>query len=183
MKGVVGKMLIETERLLLREYTLADYDALFEIVSDAETMQHYPAPFDEERTRGWISWNLDNYEKYGFGLWVVVLKETDEFIGDCGITIQNIDGEMLPEIGYHIHKNHWRKGYGKEAASAVRDWVFENTDYDVIYSYMKYTNVGSYNTAIANGMKKVKEYPDPKNTISYAYAITRDEWKSSRNDL
>ena len=48
MKGVVGKMLIETERLLLREYTLADYDALFEIVSDAETMQHYPAPFDEE---------------------------------------------------------------------------------------------------------------------------------------
>ena len=160
MKGVVGKMLIETERLLLREYTLADYDALFEIVSDAETMQHYPAPFDEERTRGWISWNLDNYEKYGLGLWAVVLKETDEFIGDCGITIQNIDGEMLPEIGYHIHKNHWRKGYGKEAASAVRDWVFENTDYDVIYSYMKYTNVGSYNTAIANGMKKVKEYPD-----------------------
>ena len=70
MKGVVEKMLIETERLLLREYTLADYDALFEIVSDAETMQHYPAPFDEERTRGWISWNMDNYEKYGFGLWV-----------------------------------------------------------------------------------------------------------------
>ena len=75
------------------------------------------------------------------------------------------------------------KGYGKEAASAVRDWVFENTDYDVIYSYMKYTNVGSYSTALANGMKKVKEYPDPKNTISYAYAITRDEWKSIRNDL
>ena len=56
-------------------------------------------------------------------------------------------------------------------------------DYDVIYSYMKYTNVGSYSTAIANGMKKVKEYPDLKNTISYAYAITRDEWKSIRNDL
>ena len=54
--------------------------------------------------------------------------------------------------------------------------MFRNTEYDTIYSYMKYTNVGSYSTALANEMKKVKEYPDPKNTISYAYAITRDEW-------
>ena len=73
-----------------------------------------------------------------------------EFIGDYGITLQNIDGEALPEIGYHIHKKHWRHGYAKEAAGAVRDWVFEHTDYDVIYSYMKYTNVGSYSTAAAN---------------------------------
>ncbi|MDO5156891.1 MAG: GNAT family N-acetyltransferase [Eubacteriales bacterium] len=170
-------MRIETERLFLREYTMDDFDALYEIVSDAETMQHYPAPFDEEKTKGWIRWNLDNYEKYGFGLWAIVLKETGAFIGDCGISIQNIDGEMLPEIGYHVHKKYWRKGFAKEAARAVRDWVFENTNYDIVYSYMKYTNVGSYSTAIANGMIKVKEYADPKNTISYAYAITRIEWE------
>lgn len=169
-------MIIETNRLILREYVMEDFDALYEIMSDEETMQHYPAPFDEERTMSWITWNLDNYKKYGFGLWAVVLKETNEFIGDCGITIQNIDGEMLPEIGYHINKKYWRRGFGKEAAKAVRDWVFLNTDYNEIYSYMKYTNVGSYSTAIANGMKKVKEYPDPKNTISYAYSITREEW-------
>jgi hypothetical protein len=42
---------------------------------------------------------------------------------------------------------------------------------------MKYTNEGSWRTAMANGMKKVKEYPDHKNTISYAFAITREEWK------
>ena len=105
-------------------------------------------------------------------------KETNEFIGDCGITIQDIDGELLPEIGYHINKKYWRRGYGKEAARAVRDWVFMNTDYNEIYSYMKYTNVGSYSTAIANGMKKVKEYPDPKNEISYIYSITREEWRN-----
>ncbi len=139
-------MIIETERLILREYTLEDFDAIYEILSDPETMQHYPKPFDEERTRGWIEWNLENYQEYGFGLWAVVLKETDELIGDCGVTIQNIDGDLLPEIGYHIHK--------------------------------KYTNVGSYSTALANGMKKVKEYPDKKNGISYAYAITRKEWEN-----
>lgn len=171
------KAVIETERLILREYTPDDFDALFEIMSDTETMQHYPAPFDAERTKGWIDWNLDNYKKYGFGLWAVVLKETGRFIGDCGITIQNIDGELLPEIGYHINKKYWRRGFAKEAARACRDWAFSNTKYDIIYSYMKYTNAGSYSTAIANGMKKVKEYQDPKNQISYAYAITRQEWK------
>ncbi len=170
-------VIIETNRLILREYTLDDFDNLYEIVSDPETMRHYPKPFDEERTRDWIEWNLENYKNYGFGLWVVTLKETGEFIGDCGISIQNIDWELLPEIGYHIHKKYWRRGFGSEAARAVRDWAFENTDYNCIYSYMKYTNVGSYSTAIANGMRKVKKYKDEKNKISYTYAITRDEWK------
>ena len=173
-----GKNMIETERLILRNYTMDDFDALYEIVSDAETMQHYPAPFDEEKTRGWIKWNLENYGKYGFGLWAVVLKETGEFIGDCGITIQNIDGELLPEIGYHIHKKYWRRGFAKEAARAVRDWVFTNTEYNEIYSYMKYTNVASYSTANAMGMRKVKEYLDPKNYVSCAYSIKRADWEN-----
>ena len=172
--------MIETERLLLREYTPDDFNALYEIVSDPETMAHYPAPFDEARTRRWIDWNLENYAQYGFGLWAVVLNETGEFIGDCGLTLQNIDGEMLPEIGYHIHRKYWRRGFAKEAARAVRDWAFSNTGYNVLYSYMKYTNEGSWRTALANGMKKVKEYPDPKNTISYAFAITREEWEKRK---
>ena len=174
-------MIIETERLKLREYTYDDFDSLYEILSDEETMEHYPKPFDEEKVRWWIQWNIENYAKYGFGLWAIILKETGEMIGDCGITIQNIDGELLPEIGYHIHKKHWRKGFGSEAARAVRDWAFKNTKYDCLYSYMKYTNIGSYSTAAANGMKKIKEYPDEKNTVSYAYAITRKEWETIKN--
>lgn len=161
----------------MREFALDDFDALYEIMSDAETMQHYPKPFDEQRIKGWIEWNLLNYKNYGFGLWAVVLKETGELIGDCGLTIQSIDGVLLPEIGYHIHKKDWRKGYGSEAAKAVRDWAFMHTKYDCLYSYMKHTNVASYSTAQAIGMKKVKEYPDVNNGISYAYAITRQEWE------
>lgn len=93
-------------------------------------------------------------------------------------SLQNIDGELLPEIGYHINKKYWRQGFAKEAAKACRDWVFNNTEYNAIYSYMKYSNVASYSTAIAIGMKKLKEYSDPKNEISYAYAISREEWKT-----
>ena len=171
-------MVIQTKRLVLREYTLEDFDDIFEILSDEETMQHYPKPYDAQMTRRWIERNLQYYKDYGFGIWAVTLKETGKFIGDCGLTIQNIDGELLPEIGYHIHKKFWRQGYGSEAAKAVRDWAFRNTAYDCLYSYMKYTNIGSYSTAIANGMRKIKEYPDDKNQISYAYAITRSEWNA-----
>lgn len=173
-------MVIETNRLLLREMTPDDFDALHEIFSDAETMQHYPAPFSESRTREWIQRNQQRYQQYGFGLWAVTLKETGRVIGDCGLTYQMIDGEMLPEIGYHIHKSLQRQGLGSEAARAVRDWAFQNTDLECLYSYMKYTNIGSYSTAIANGMKKIKEYPDVNNGISFAYAITRAEWEAMK---
>ena len=171
-------MITETPRLILRAYTPEDFDAIYEILSDAETMQHYPMPYDKDMTHRWISRNMERYRRDGFGLWAVILKETGAFIGDCGLTMQQIDGELLPEIGYHIHKSHWRRGYAGEAARAVRDWAFRNTDYDCLYAYMKYTNVASQATAMAIGMKKVKEYPDEKNYISYAYAITRAAWEA-----
>ena len=168
-------MRLETERLILREYTMDDFHALYEILSDPETMKHYPKPYDETGTKRWLTWSLNNYKQYGFGLWALELKETGEFIGDCGITMQNIDGEQLPEIGYHIHKKHWRKGFAKEAATAVKDWAFANTDFHTLYSYMKYTNEASYSTAASIGMSKIKEYPDDIYGITYVYAITREE--------
>ena len=170
-------MVIETERLILREYTLKDFDVLYAILSDPETMKHYPKPYDEAGTMRWPNWSLDNYRKYGFGLWAIELKENGEFIGDCGITMQNIDGDTLPEIGYHIHKDHWRKGYAKEAASAVRDWFFKNTGFDAVYSYMTHTNIASYSTAASVGLKRIKEYTDTDNTLCLVYSITREEWK------
>ena len=173
-------MILETERLILREYTWDDFDGLYALLSDPETMCHYPKPYDEAGTRRWIQWNLDNYQKYGFGLWALVLKETGAFIGDCGITMQSIDAQELPEVGYHIHRNYWCRGYGSEAARAARDWAFENRDFDALYSYMKSTNIASYSTAAANGMRKIKEYQAPEDGILYVYAITREEWEARR---
>ena len=169
-------MVMETERLILREYTEEDFAGLFEILSDPETMQHYPKPYDEAGTKRWLDWSMENYRRYGFGLWALTLKETGEFIGDCGLTLQNIDRESLPEVGYHIHKKHWRKGYAKEAASAVRDWAFANTTYDTLYSYMNTTNVASYATAASIGMKRWKEYADGEELL-YVYRLTREEWE------
>ena len=169
-------MILQTKRLILREYTPEDFDKLSEILSDPETMSHYPKPYDEAGVRRWIDWSMDNYRKYGFGLWALELKETGEFIGDCGLTMQNIDGELLPEIGYHIHKAHWRKGYGSEAARAVRDWAFTNRDFDRLYSYMTEGNIASWSTAASAGLKRLKSYHDPIDGTLLVYTISREEW-------
>ena len=56
-----------------------------------------------------------------------------------------------------------------------RDWAFANTDYPALYSYCKYTNVGSYKTAESIGMHFEKEYPDPENKITHVSVIFREE--------
>ena len=169
-------MIIETERLFLREMKESDFDALYEVLADSDIMQHYPYTFDESRVRNWIQRNIERYRIFGFGLWAVCLKETGEMIGDCGITLQLIDGQIKPEIGYHIRADKQRNGYAKEAAIAVRDWTFNNTPFQIVYSYMKYTNEPSVKTAISYGCKQVDEYKDDENEITKVFAISRDQW-------
>ena len=176
-------MIIETERLFLREMNENDFDALYEVLADADIMQHYPYTFDESRVRNWIQRNIERYRIFGFGLWAVCLKETGEMIGDCGLTLQLIDGQIKPEIGYHIRADKQRNGYAKEAAIAVRDWTFNNTPFQIVYSYMKYTNEPSVKTAISYGCKQVDEYKDDENEITKVFAISRDQWADLNRQL
>lgn len=158
--NVNRKRVMETERLYLREMEEADCEALSRVISDPENMKYYEAPYDEKGVSRWISWCRDSYRKYGFGLWALCLKENDEMIGDCGISMQNIDGKMLPEIGFHIRRDMQRRGYGSEAAAAVRDWGFEKTGFLALYSYCHTDNTASYKTAEAIGMRFLKEYEE-----------------------
>ena len=168
-------MVIETDRLIMREMTEDDFDALYAVLADSDIMQHYPYTFDGDRVREWIRKNIERYKVFGFGLWAVVLKETGEMIGDCGLTMQIINEQIRPEIGYHIRKDCQQRGYASEAAKAVRDWTFMNTPFNIIYSYMKDTNVPSYRTAMAYGCHLVDEFEDDTNKITKVYAISRSE--------
>jgi RimJ/RimL family protein N-acetyltransferase len=172
---------ITTDRLFLREMNPDDFQALFRVLGDPEIMGHYPYTFDRQRVRDWIERNMNRYRKDGYGLWAVCLKNTGEMIGDCGLTLQCINGETLPEIGFHIRRDCQRKGYAKEAARAVRDWAFQNTDYPALYSYCKYTNEPSFRTAEAIGMHFACEYPDEINGKTHVSMIIREEWLSEEN--
>ena len=90
--------------------------------------------------------------------------------------MQIINKQIKPEIGYHIRADKHRMGYAKEAAIAVRDWVFKNTTFQTIYSYMSYDNEASARTAMAYGCKQVEEYIDEANEKTKVFAITKEEW-------
>ena len=177
------KYIIETCKIGLREIRENDFENWHMILSDQETMQYYPQPFDAEKTKSWIVWNQDNYKKYGLGLWAVILKETNEFIGDCGVTMQNIykDGRLFPEIGFHISKNFWKKGFAFHAAGACMQYVFENTEFDELFCYQKWSNIPSRKTAVKIGMSFRKEYKDEKNGKTSVYSITKSEYVKQKN--
>lgn len=172
-------MRIETERLFLREMTEGDFDALYTILGDSDIMEHYPYTFDAARVRNWIIKNQERYRVFGFGLWAVCLKESGTMIGDCGLTMQNINGTILPEIGYHIARTHQHRGYAKEASRAVLDWTFRNAPFGTVYSYMKKVNAASSATARANDMHFLTEFTDTEGEITAIYAITREEWRGA----
>ena len=96
--------ILETDRLVLRPMSDSDYKSLQEVLSDPETMKYYAAPYDEAGVQKWIDWCKASQAKRGFSLWSVILKETGQMIGDCGVSMQIIDDEMRPEIGYHLNK-------------------------------------------------------------------------------
>jgi RimJ/RimL family protein N-acetyltransferase len=149
-------IIIETERLYLRELATDDKQKLMRVLSDEESMMYYPHPFSEEEVEKWISWNISNYKKYKHGLWAVILKENKHFIGDCGITMQDIGNETVPEIGFHIIREYSNKGYATEAAMACANYAFNELNYPKVYSYTTIENIPSQRVAEKLGMKLYK---------------------------
>ena len=158
LSGCVMKYIIETERLYLRELTINDHQELARILCDHASMKYYPSVFTQKQVLDWITWNMDSYKNYKHGLWAVTLKRDNIFIGDCGTTIQDIDGQNLPEIGYHIIKEYCNKGYATEAAKACIRYAFHTLNYDKVYTHTKYDNFPSIRVAEKNGMKFVKKF-------------------------
>jgi ribosomal-protein-alanine N-acetyltransferase len=149
--------ILETSRLLLREFRQDDADALALVISDAETMRFYPAPFDRAGVEQWIERNQRRYADYGHGLWGMLLKSTGELIGDCGLTFQNVDSINELEIGYHVRRDLWRQGLATEAARVCRDYGFGRLCAERIISLIRPENLPSRRVAEKNDMKVWKK--------------------------
>jgi [ribosomal protein S5]-alanine N-acetyltransferase len=134
-------------RLRFRPYTLDDFDAAFEMFADDYARVFYPQMADRDNVRGWIEWNLRHYEEHGFGLWALELVTSGDFVGDCGLTFQDVEGKQELEIGYHIVSNQRRKGLASEAARASLDHGFLTTDRDIICSIVDGSNPASRTVA------------------------------------
>lgn len=102
--------------------------------------------------RKWLDRQFARYDKYGFGLWAVILKETNEFIGQCGLTMQPWKDSEVLEIGYLFERKYWHNGYATEATIACKRYAFETLGASEICSIIRDTNTASQNVAKRNGM-------------------------------
>jgi ribosomal-protein-alanine N-acetyltransferase len=165
---------LETQRLVLREFQFEDLDALAAILCDRETMRYYPMSFDRAEVADWIQRNRTRYANDGYGLWAMILKSTRELIGDCGLVRQSVDAVDEIEIGYHMRRDLWNQGYASEAARACRDYGFANLKVDRLISLIRPENLASRRVAEKNGMTIWKEVTKA-DLLHYVYAIKRDQ--------
>ena len=168
---------LQTTRLLLREFTPQDADALALVPSDPETMRYYPAPYDRAGVEQWIERNRQRYRDDGVGLWAMELTKTPDselhkIIGDCGIILQEVEGERLYEIGYHLRRDFWGQGLATEAAIACRDWAFMHLKADRLISLIRPENLPSRRVAERTGMTVWKEV-DWRGLRHLVYSIKR----------
>ena len=163
-------------RLRLRELMPDDAEAIARIICDRETMRYYPAPFTRADADEWIARNQRRYEANGHGLWAVVLKASGEVIGDCGVVLQQVDGQELPEVGYHFRRDMWGQGFATEAARACFDWGFNHLPADFLISLIRPENVPSRGVAERNGLTVWKQVMR-QGLLHDVFRIDRDAWE------
>lgn len=169
---------METERLYMRRMGQSDFGALCRILQDEETMHAYEGAFTDQEVQDWLERQLARYEKWGFGLWAVILKETDEMIGQCGLTMQPWKDREVMEIGYLFERTYWHRGYATEAAKACKRYAFEVLGAEEVCSIIRDTNTASQNVALRNGMTRadmwVKHYKGV-DMPHYRYIVRKEQ--------
>ncbi|MBB1323297.1 GNAT family N-acetyltransferase [Shewanella sp. SR43-8] len=162
------KVITETPRLIIREFT----------IEDAPAVLHFNTPEQVNRYTGDAGvctrlqdaeniirdiW-LVEYQQYGFGRWAVVLKDSNTVIGFCGfkneIRINAID------IGYRLHPDYWGIGLATEANKACIEYANKHMNLDIVYADVADANSGSINVATKLGMTYHSQYQDGELTFN-----------------
>ncbi len=169
-------MVLETERLYLRKMTQGDFEFLCKIMQDKETMYAYEGAFSDMEVQEWLDRQISRYQKWGFGLWAVILKKTDEMIGQCGLSMQPWKDSEVLELGYLFRRIYWHKGYATEAAKACKQYAFEVLNAKEVCSIIRDTNIASQNVALRNGMVVVDSWTKHYRGVDmphYRYVVVR----------
>ncbi len=167
---------IETERLILRPFTLDDDLASFEMNTCPEVMTFLGGPFDGsvKDIRDMLEVNtLGDYEKYGFGRHAVIHKETNEFMGFTGLKYVIELDEV--DIGYRLKHKFWQQGYGFESALPCLDFAFKDLGLERIISLAKVDNIASTSLMKKLGLTYEKEVRIYDEDAVY-YALNKSDW-------
>jgi RimJ/RimL family protein N-acetyltransferase/transcriptional antiterminator Rof (Rho-off) len=148
------KLILETQRLLLRELTAEDYQDFFELNNDPEVVRYVgDGAFASLNAAKKFLENYDQYEKYGMGRWAVILKSSGEFTGWCGLKFQpelSETGEV--DLGYRFFRKFWGLGIATESATASVDYGFNELGLKRIVGRAMERNIASIKVLEKCGM-------------------------------
>ena len=166
---------LETKRLLLRLMLASDFEALLLIFTDPKVMAAFDhPPFTREQMGGWLKRNLDHQNEFGYGLFSVILKETGELIGDCGLEMMEDMGAA--ELGYDFRSDFWNQGLATEAATTVKDYAFNTLKLSRLISLIRVGNLSSRRVAEKVGMSLLEEFT--RYDIRYwKYGLINPNWR------
>ena len=151
---------------------MSDLEALFAFYSDPDVVKYIPdAPRTFEETREELEWFLNGHPSHpNLGLWATIYKETDQFIGRCGLLPCTIDNQYEVEVAFAFSKQYWRQGLATEIAQALVQYGFEHLGLSRLICLIEQDNQGSIRVATKIGMRFEKEGEDEKGPF-LLYAI------------
>lgn len=165
---------VQTERLILRRFTLADLDALSSVNSDPDVMRYIGdgKPQSQDQTRARLDAILSHWEQHDFGLWAVVYRRAPAVIGFCGL--QFLDGTTEVEVGYRLAKAFWGMGLATEAARASLEYGFGEMCLDRIVAVTHPDNLASQRVLAKIGLRYEKDARYYNTDVKY-FAIKRED--------
>ena len=181
---------LETERLVLRQFTTADLELLTELDSDPEVMRfiNNGAPVDRAEVAETLDWWLGYYERFeGYGFWAAIEKAGGGFVGWFHLRpAEGVDSDQ-PELGYRFHRWAWGRGLATEGSRALVDKAFLELGATRVNAETMAVNSASRKVMEKAGLRHVRtfesEWPtripgDEQGEVEYA--ITRSEWEADR---
>jgi ribosomal-protein-alanine N-acetyltransferase len=156
------KIVLETERLVLRRQVIGDLDALWALYCDPEITKYIPdAPRTYEEAKEELEWFMNGHPKHPeLGLWATIHKETGKFIGRCGLLPWTIDGQQEVEVAYTLAQEFWGQGLATEAAKGILQYGFDQLHLSRLICLIDKENQASMRVAEKIGMTFEKEGKD-----------------------
>ncbi len=179
---------METQRLILRKFTTDDFNAVHNYASRAENIIYMMwGPNTEKETQDYIDMSISKSEEIPCTdyLYAAVLKESGLLIGGCNLSLSDDEGE----IGWILHMDYWKQGYGTEMGKAMLQLGFDELGLHRILAHCDSENYGSYRVMEKIGMRReglfIQSRPASKNSNQkygdeLSYAILLDEWETQK---
>ena len=174
-------VIIETERLVLRHLVPGDLEDLYALYCDPDVTRYIPdAPRTYREASEELEWFLNGHPRHPeLGLWATIFRESNEFIGRCGLLPWTIDGQDEVEVAFLIGKAYWRRGLATEAARAIEDYAFEKLNLSRLICLIEKENLASVRVAEKIGMTFEREGQDDIGPF-LLYSVGRRDWQAGR---